>query len=132
MLSTITDLAPRFKVPYKAGAIGLSVGVDDREGARIIFEKAIKQFPEDWTISYAASYHYLFEIQDPVRAADLLMQASRYGGPPWLPALASKLYSASGRQELGRSVIEEYLKTNPEGEGATRARKRLHELNSER
>ncbi len=132
MLDAITNLAPKFKKPYTAGAVSLSVGVDDREGARLIFEKAIKQFPDDWTIAYAASYHYLFEIQDAARAADLLLQANRYGGPTWLPVLASRLYSASGRNELGRSVLEEYLKTHPEGDGAERARKRLKELNSEK
>ena len=132
MLSVITDLAPRFKKPYTAGAVSLSVGVDDREGARLIFEKAVKQFPEDWTIAYAAAYHYLFEIQNATRAADLLLQANRYGGPSWLPVLASRLYTASGRQALGRSVLEEYLKTHPEGEGAERARQRLDELNKEK
>lgn len=132
MLSVITDLAPRFKKPYTAGAVSLSVGVDDREGARLLFEKALKQFPTDWSLAYAAAYHYLFEIQDAARAADLLLQANRYGGPTWLPVLASRLYSASGRQALGRSVIEEYLKTHPEGDGAKRARERLKQLDAEK
>ena len=36
----------------------------DREGARLIFEKGLRQFPQDWSLAYAAAYHYLFEIQE--------------------------------------------------------------------
>lgn len=127
-LNLITDLAPRFRSVYYIGASSLAVGVDDKEGAKILIEKGIKNFPREWRLSYLGSYIYLFEFQQPERAADLLMQASQYGGPNWLPILASRLYSNTGRKALGRSVLIEYLKTNPGGKAEERARKRLQEL----
>lgn len=127
-LNLVTDLAPRFRSVYYIGASSLAVGVDDKEGAKILIEKGIKNFPREWRLSYLGSYIYLFEFQQPERAADLLMQASQYGGPNWLPILASRLYSNTGRKALGRSVLIEYLKTNPGGKAEERARQRLKEL----
>lgn len=131
MLDAITDIDPRFEHVYYTGAVTLSVAVDDREGARLFFEKGLLRFPKKWNLAYAAAYHYLFEVQDAARAADLLLQASQYGGPSWLPVLASRLYSQAGRYQLGVSVLEEYLKSNPEGEGAKRAKERLEKLKAE-
>lgn len=127
-LNLITDLAPRFSTVYYVGASSLAVAVDDKEGARTLTEKALKNFPKEWRFAYLGSYIYLFEFQQPERAADLLMQASQYGGPNWLPILASRLYSNTGRKALGRSVLIEYLKTNPGGKAEERARQRLKEL----
>lgn len=129
-IDTITDLDPRFRKAYDVGALMLSIGVDDREGARLIFEKGVKQFPERWQLAYQAAYHYLFEVQDAARAADLLLQASQYGGPVWLPILAARLYTNSGRKVLGQSVLQDFIKTNPESWAVKRAEERLQEISS--
>lgn len=127
-LDLITDLAPKFRSVYFNGATNLAVAVDDREGARLLVEKGLKQFPKEWRLAYLGSYIYLFEFQKPERAADLLLQASQNGGPSWLPVLASRLYSSAGRKALGRSVLEEFIKAHPGGTGEKRARERLREL----
>ncbi|MCM2282246.1 MAG: hypothetical protein NDI61_10410 [Bdellovibrionaceae bacterium] len=127
-IHAITELAPRFRMPYSAGATIMSVMVDDREGARLIYEKGIKQFPEDWTMSYRAAYHYLYEVDDPVRAAELLILAGDKGAPYWVKLLASRLYTASGRAELAKPILEETLATTPEGPAADRLRQRLREV----
>ena len=61
MLDATTELAPRFQMPYDAGALALSVLIDDYEGAAVLFDKAVEQFPNDWNMLYRAAYHYLFD-----------------------------------------------------------------------
>lgn len=128
MLDSITDLAPRFRQAYRYGATGLAIGVDDREGARRIYEKGLARFPDYWQLAFEASYLYLFEIKEPARAADLLLQANRYGGPPWLPLLAARLYNSDGQVALARSVLQAYLETNPDPVIQKRAYERLKEI----
>jgi len=110
MLDQITDLAPRFRMPFSIGPISLSILSEDQEGAAIIFEKGIKAFPHDWQILYKASYFYLYEKKDPLKAAHLLLEAEKSGGPDWLPLLASKLYSRNGQLALGISTLSHYVK----------------------
>ena len=132
MLDGITELTPRFVAAYTYGAVILSVVVDDREGARLLFEKGVRQFPKKWQIAYGAAYHYLYESQDPKRAAELLVQAGQNGAPPWVFALAARLYTRAGQAFLGQSVLEQALKqeTDQEGKNAVRIRQRLDEINS--
>lgn len=128
MLDRITDLVPRFRMPYIMGATLLSVAVDDREGARLIYEKGMLQFPSDWSIAYRAAYHYLYEIQDGRRAAQLLDAAARNGAPQWVVSLAARLFSQSGKLQLGITVLEDAIKRDPKGVYAERIKDRLKAL----
>lgn len=110
MIDVITHLAPRFRMPYATGATVLSVVVDDIRGATLIFDKALAQFPTDWSIQYRAAYHYLFENQNKEKAAQLLVKAARNGGPIWLNSLAARLYTETGQAYLGKIVLEDFLK----------------------
>lgn len=131
MLDAITDLTPRFRLPYIVGGTTLSVLVDDREGAKLIFDKGLKVFSEDWGLAYRAAYHYLYELKRPQRAAELLLIAHRNGGPEWLPLLASRLYSKAGQKILGISILQDLLqKGNLSERVKKRAEKKLKALMS--
>lgn len=108
MLDSITEIAPKFRMAYATGAITLSVLVEDYEGAKVIFDRGVSQFPEDWDILYQASYHYLFDRHDLKTAADLLDRARKAGGPWWFSFLASRLYSKSGQVEIGIRTLQRY------------------------
>lgn len=108
MLDAITRLAPKFQMAYLAGPISLSVMVEDYEGATVLFERGLKEFPDDWQLAYRASYHFLFDKKDLPRAADLLNHAATHGGPNWLKSLAARLYSRSGQLILGISTLKNY------------------------
>lgn len=108
MLDTITKLAPRFMMPYIAGATTLSVLIEDYEGASVIFDRGLKVYPEDWTLSYRAAYHFTYDRGDVAKAAILLERAASLGGPIWLKSLASRMYTRAGQVELGLSVLENY------------------------
>lgn len=128
MLDLVTDLAPRFRKSYRVGGELLSVGVDDREGARLIFDKGVKQFPAYWELSYSAAYHYLFEFQNPKRAAELLIQASDGGGPFWFRQMAGTLYSKAGQYVMAEVTLKSYVKKYRGRRGEAQAIERLKEL----
>lgn len=109
MLDSITDLAPRFRIPFATGGLVLSVLLDDYEGAKVIFDKAVIQFPKDWPILYRAAYHYLLDLKQPERAAELMLQAADHGAPYWLRFTAASILSQRGQAEFGLKVLEDYL-----------------------
>lgn len=111
MLDVVTKLAPKFKMPYLAGGISLSVLTEDFVGATELFERGLKAYPDDWSIAYRAAYHYLFDLKDKKRAAELLLQAQKNGAPDWVQSLAARIYSEEGEIELGISILENYRKS---------------------
>jgi tetratricopeptide (TPR) repeat protein len=131
MLDLVTDLAPQFKMPYYYGATNLSVLVNDREGAKIIFDKGLKQMPDSWDIAYRAAYHYMIELKDMDTAAKLLLQAGKNGAPPWVFSLAGRLYTDSGKAFLAKSVLLDALKADPEGPAAAVIKRRLKLIDEE-
>jgi hypothetical protein len=130
MLDVITDLNPHFTWVYKMGGIMLSIGVDDREGARLIFEKGIAYDPTDWLMLYRAAYHYIFEVQDAVRARQILALASQNKEAPAIVSiLAARLENSAGRTQMAIETLTDYLKTaKPDTETYNHARFRLEEL----
>ncbi|MGZ3784200.1 MAG: tetratricopeptide repeat protein [Bdellovibrio sp.] len=111
MIDTVTNLSPQFRIPYAAGGLALTIIISDIDGATKIFEKGVKAFPKDWPILYRAAYHYLYEVKDKKRAAELLIQAGQNGAPPWVFSLAGRLYSDSGYIELAQSLLNEMIQT---------------------
>jgi hypothetical protein len=128
MLDLVTSLAPKFRKVYRVGGELLSVAVDDREGARLLFEKGLKQFPDYWELAYSASYHYLFEYQNPKRAAELLLQAAEAGGPFWFRQMAATLFSRSGQLVMAESTLKSYIYQYWGQRGVEQAKMRLGEL----
>lgn len=124
----LTELAPEFKTPYALFGTSLSVLVEDREGARRIFEKGLLKFPKDWTLNYRASYHYLYEVQDADRAAHLMLTAAQNGGPAYLVGLASQLYTRLGQKAFARSFLESFIEENPEIEESEHLQRRLQQI----
>jgi hypothetical protein len=119
MLDSISKLAPRFKMIYLAGAPTLSILVEDYTGSSVIYDRGIKEYPNDWMILYRASYHFQYDVHDIVKAAELLNRAGDNGAPIWLKSLAARLYTLNGQIELGLSTLESYRKTiDPENVGA--------------
>ncbi|HEY8271289.1 MAG TPA: hypothetical protein VIG33_10410 [Pseudobdellovibrionaceae bacterium] len=114
MLNTITDLSPTFRMPYATGAVALSVLVSDIEGAARIFDKGIENYPKDWRILYRAAYHYLYEVKNKKKAADLFIRAGREGAPAWVFSLAGGLYNDSNERAAAEAVLQEMLKTEME------------------
>ena len=105
MTSAITELAPRFSNPYEVSGSIMSIIMGDKLGAKKIYDKAVKNFPNHWKIHFSAGYHYLMELKEEERAAELLIKAADLGGPYWLYALAAKTYGDLGKLLLSREIL---------------------------
>lgn len=62
--NTISKLEPKFYENYAFGGPYLSIVKDDLEGASIIYEKGINQFPNDYSLLRDAGFHFQFEVGD--------------------------------------------------------------------
>lgn len=128
VLDGITLLSPEFKSPYIHGATMLSVLLDDDFGAKEIFDRGLIQYPEDWLLNYRAGYHYLVELNNDTRAADLLSKASENGAPYWTKSLAARLYERSGNLEISEALILSLLATNTSPEWQQSLKERLKDI----
>lgn len=131
MLLAIHELAPRFRIPMAVGPMSLSVLQDDIEGAHELFVLAASAFPHDWPILYRAAYHFIYEKEDPKRAAEYLNAASRYGGPPWLNSLASRLYEKTGRFELALKTLQDYRRSLNDPQARKKVDERIQRIKAE-
>lgn len=130
MLDTITDLSPDFRVVYNAGALALTIMITDIDGATKIFDKGIKAFPNYWPLLYNAAYHYLYEVKDQKRAAELLLQAGQNGAPPFVFSLAGRLYSDEGRLDLAEAVLTQMIQENRDAALIQRLKDKIETMKS--
>lgn len=128
MFDITTELAPRFRMPHAVGGLTLSVLLDDIDGATLLFEKAVKAFPTDWPILYRAAYHYMIEVKDFERGAELALQAANNGAPEWLRYTAARLYTEAGRKEFGMQVLKDYLESEDDAKNREAILNKMREL----
>lgn len=105
MTDAITELAPRFLTVYQISGPIMSILMGDKLGAKQIYDKALKHFPNHWKMHFSAGYHYLLELEEDEKAAQLLIRAADLGGPYWLYALAAKTYGELGELFLSRDIL---------------------------
>lgn len=128
MVDALTELAPRFLKPYEVGGSIMSVIMGDKEGAKRIYDKGVKRFPKEWRLHFSAGYHYLVELKDKKRAAELLIKSADHGGPQWLYGLAAQQYGAMGEYFLAKKVLQDFLKRDKGGEYRKTILRRLEQL----
>ncbi len=130
MLDAVTKLSPKFEMPYLAGASTLAILVEDFAGATVIYERGLKEYPDNWQLLYRASFHFQYNMKNLPRAAELLLQVADKGGPIWTRSLASRLYTVDGQVALAISVLENYRKSLDEDnlDGKRMVDQRLAEL----
>lgn len=107
-----TDLSPEFRMVYAIGTLALSILVSDVEGASLLFDKAIKYFPNDWPMLYRAAYHALYETKDKNKAAQYLIRAGKAGAPEWVFSLAGRIYTDAGAIELAEQILLDLKRNN--------------------
>ena len=115
MADAITELDPRFIKVYQISGSILSVLMGDNLGAKKIYDKAIKNVPHYWKFYFGSGYHYLINLKEEEKAAELLKKAADLGGPYWLYALAAKTYSKLGKLLLSREILKEAIQKDESG-----------------
>lgn len=128
MINTTTNLSPKFRIAYAVGGLALTVLITDIDGATKIFDKSVDAFPNDWPILYRAAYHYLYEVKDKKKAADLLIRAADNGAPPFTRTLAGRLFTESGNIELAEMLLAEMKATNQDGVLIKRLENKIREM----
>jgi len=128
MTDAITELAPRFLAPYKIAGSIMSVIMGDKMGAKKIYDKALKNFPDNWQIHFSVAYHYLIEMERDEEAIPILIKTADLGGPFWLYALAAKSYRKLGRLLLAQEILKTAIKNNRSSEYRQAFKDRLKEV----
>ncbi len=131
MLAVVLECAPRWQLPARVGPMLLSIVVDDRDGATLLFKKSVENFPNDWVVLFRAGYHFLYELDDKLMAAQFYNRAALNGAPLWARSLAAKLYSETGRHMVARAVLVDALTTAPEGAVRDKLLKRLQDVDEQ-
>ena len=131
MTDALTELTPRFLSPYLTASSIMSVIMGDKQGAKKIYDKGVKRFPQHWRLHFQAGYHYIWELKDERRGAELLLAAARHGGPEWLYSLVAKKYQEFGKLLLARQVLEELLKKDKKGRYERIIKEKIKEIERE-
>ena len=102
----VTDLDPRFLVPYQAAGITLSVYAERPDESTRILTKGMRERPDYWVFPFYVGFNYFYHLHDYLTAAKFLEQASALPDrPAYLPSLVARLYAQAGRPETALEFL---------------------------
>ena len=134
----VTDLDPDFRYVYAfAGPavtyhLGREVWANTAESSRLL-EKGLKAFPKDIFLRVMYAYNLSYFDKQYLRAAKLLEDTSRLpGAPPYVAALATRLYAQSGAIDSGLEMAQALVASAGDPETRATFERRVHELELER
>lgn len=112
LLDIITDLSPRWELPYVFGAVALPNESSGADEALYLLEKGLTHNPGVWKISFFKGY-ILWQYKDaPVQAAKAFLQASLIPGAPiYLSSLSATLATKAGEKELALRFVATALES---------------------
>ena len=125
---TLTELAPRFLKAYIIAGSIMGVIMGDQEGAKAIYDKGLKRFPNNWRLLFGAGHHYLSEIQDREKGAELLLRSAQNGGPLWLYDLSATQYEKTGNTLIAYKILQDFSRNCKALSFCRHIRKRLSAL----
>jgi hypothetical protein len=104
---SISDLEPRFYENYIFGGTYLSIIKDDLTGASLIYEKGLKEYPDDFDLLKNAAFHFHFEVGDRDKAYEIYSRLKNHPRvtPSMLSTLA-RLESQSGNLEVAFELLK--------------------------
>lgn len=93
-LDAISTLDPEFMPVFDQAAVFLSVVTDDKLGARLLLEKGVRLYPNEWRIHSYLGYHYQFELKETALAAKEYEWAAKLPGSNALMGLLAATLKA--------------------------------------
>lgn len=128
LLNLITEIDPVLSPDmYRSAGLALTIIISDYEGASVIFDKAVVQYPKDWSLLYTAGYHALFEEKNKLKASKLYFAAAQNGAPNWVYAMAGRLASESGANDYSEKILQGMIDLKVDEKIIKRLRSRLLE-----
>jgi hypothetical protein len=133
LLQTVTNFDPRFVVPYLMGGIVLGDSPGHSREALDILDRGRKNHPADWRIPFYIGYTRYFSLGDPLEGAKALEDAARLPeSPPYLPLLASRMFSEGRAPETALAFLERMVREETDPARLEILRRRIREVIVER
>jgi len=109
LIEITTALDPRLVIAYKYGATFLCerapTGAGRCDLGIKVLEKGVAALPGDWRLRQDLGFFHFIFLNDPQRAADILLEASRLPGAAfWLKNLAAMCLAKGGERESSRAI----------------------------
>ena len=106
LLRTVGNYDPRFVVPYILGGMILGGSPQHVHEAMDILRRGMESHPDDWRFPFYIGYTHYFSLGDPLEGARALESAARIpGSPPYLPLLASRMFTEGRAPETALSFL---------------------------
>jgi hypothetical protein len=128
LVEITTTLDPRLVIAYKYGATFLcerppeGAGRCD-QGIKVL-EKGVAALPDDWRLRQDLGFFHFIFRNDPQRAAEVLLEASRLPGAAfWLKNLAAMVLAKGGHRESSRAIWQQI---HEQSEGPIKDNARQH------
>lgn len=110
----IATLEPRFYANYLFGAQYLSVIKDDLVGAKELYLRGLKIYPNDYFLNFAAGYHFYFELNDPDQSVSFFKEALKSPkAPTYLPSLIARLETERNNPQVAFTLLLNIYKESP-------------------
>ncbi len=114
-LDAISIIDPEFKPTFESAGIFLSVVTGDKKGAELLLLKGTKLHPDSWRIRGNLAYHYQFELNDKIKAAEQYFAGAKIPGAPVTFAyLGAGLVAREGNVEYSLNFLENMKKNAPD------------------
>jgi tetratricopeptide (TPR) repeat protein len=111
MIDLITDLSPRWDIPYYFGAALLPTEANALNEGLYIIDKALVYFPDTWEFWFFKGYYAWKFQEDYVAAAEVFQKASVLPQAPlYLTNLSASFATQAGQKELAVRFLKESLK----------------------
>lgn len=109
--NSISYLEPKFYENYAFGGPYLSVIKDDLEGATVIFNKGLIEYPNDYNLLNKASFHFYFELKDTDAAYDILRRLNQFDKTsPIAKTTLSRIEASKGNLDGAYQILSDFQK----------------------
>jgi hypothetical protein len=128
LIDITTSLDPRMEIAYRYGAIFLSepapMGAGRPKDGVAILERGVRHLPDSWRLRQDLGYFHFLFLNDPKRAAEILLEASKLPGAAfWLRTLAADILTRGGERSTSRRI---WVSLYASSEGSIKENARVH------
>ena len=120
LIQIAVDLDPRMEIAYRYGAIFISEPLPTgagapEEGVRLL-ERGARALPASWRIRWDLGSLWFFFLRDDVKAAAVLLDASKVPGAPfWLESLAASVLGKGGHRKVALEIWKSQYEHSTDG-----------------
>jgi hypothetical protein len=133
MIQTVIHFDPRFKVPYLLGGILLGDSRSHVQKALKILDQGRANHPDDWRFPFYVGYLHYFSLGDPVEGGKALESAASINGsPPYLPLLATRMFSEGRKPETALRFLTEMVNQENDPARLEVLKRRIREVVAEK